>query len=73
MAILVCGFGLRAYGLVWGLGLSVCVCVAFWYRGKGLGYRPHPVTVYIRGPIKGYIEPYYNYYPAVTEGGQYPM
>ena len=34
-----------------------------------LGYSPHPVTVYIRGPIKGYIEPYYTYYPTVTEGG----
>ena len=36
------------------------------------GYCPHPVTVHIRGPIKGYIYPYYNYYPTVTEGGQYP-
>ena len=33
---------------------------------------PPPVTVYIRGPIKGYIYPYYNYYPTVTEGVQYP-
>ena len=31
---------------------------------------PPPVTV--RGPIKGYIQPYYTYYPTVTEGGQYP-
>ena len=30
------------------------------------------LTVYIRGPIKGYIQPYDNYYPTVTEGGQYP-
>ena len=37
-----------------------------------VGYCPHPVTVYIRGPIKGYIQSYYNYYPTVTEGGQYP-
>ena len=37
-----------------------------------LGYCPHPVTVYITGPIKGYIEPYYKYYAAVAEGGQYP-
>ena len=22
-----------------------------------IGYCPHPVTVYIRGPIKGYISP----------------
>ena len=35
------------------------------------GYCPDPVTVYIRGPIKGYISPYYTYYPTVTEGGQY--
>ena len=33
---------------------------------------PPPVTVYIRGPIKGYIYPSYNYYPTVTERGQYP-
>ena len=33
-----------------------------------LGYCPPP-----RGPIKGYIHPYYNYYPTVTEGGgEYP-
>ena len=38
---------------------------------KGLGWVL-PVTVYIRGPIKGYISPYYIYYPTVTEGGQYP-
>ena len=31
-----------------------------------------PVKVYIRGPIKGYIKPYYIYCPTVTEGGQYP-
>ena len=37
-----------------------------------VGYCPHPVTVYIRGPIKGYIEPYYIHYPTITEGGQYP-
>ena len=24
-------------------------------KGPYLGYCPHPVTVYIRGPIKGYI------------------
>ena len=24
-------------------------------KGGNLGYCPHPVTVYIRGPIKGYI------------------
>ena len=35
------------------------------------GYCPHPVTVYIRGPSKDYIYIYYNYYPTVTEGGQY--
>ena len=32
-----------------------------------LGYCPHPVTLYIRGP-----EPYYAYSPTVTDGGQYP-
>ena len=37
-----------------------------------VGYCPYPVTVYVRGPIKGYISPYYSYYPAVTEWGQYP-
>ena len=49
---------------VWGLGLGVregfqadtsrknCSGAS----GPGyLGYCPHPVTVYIRGPIKGYI------------------
>ena len=40
------------------------------------GYCPHPVTVYSRSPIKGYIYiyiyPYYNHYPTVTEWGQYP-
>ena len=35
-------------------------------------YCPPPVTVYIRGPLKGYISPYYKYFPTVTEGGQYP-
>ena len=25
--------------------------------GEWLGYCPPPVTVYIRGPIKGYIKP----------------
>ena len=38
-----------------------------------LGYCLHPVTVYIRGRIKDYIEPYWNDYPTVAEGGQYPM
>ena len=36
---------------------------------------PPPVTVYVRGPIvKAYImiTLLYNYYPTVTEGGQYP-
>ena len=37
-----------------------------------LGYCPLPETVYIRGPIKGYIEPYYNYCPTVSEGGAVP-
>ena len=54
---------------MWGLrGLRVKGLV---FRGLGIwfGYCPHPVTVYIRGPIKGYIYPYYNYCPTVTEGG----
>ena len=28
--------------------------------------------MYIRGPIKGYIKPYYIHYPTVTGWGQYP-
>ena len=36
--------------------------------GFSLGTAP-PVTVYIRGPIKGHILPYYDYYPTVSEGG----
>ena len=35
-------------------------------------YCPHPVTVYIRGPIKRCIYPYYIHYPTVTGWGQYP-
>ena len=27
------------------------------------------IRFYIRGPIKGYIQPYYIYYPTVTRGG----
>ena len=37
-----------------------------------MGTAPRPVTVYIRGPIKGKIEPDYTYYPTLTEWGQYP-
>ena len=37
--------------------------------GVWTGYCPHPVTVDIRGPIKGYIYPCYTYYPTVSEGG----
>ena len=40
-------------------------------KADSLG-TPPAVTVHIRGPIKGYIKPYYNYYPTVTEGVQYP-
>ena len=36
------------------------------------GYCPHSVTVYIRAPSMGYIQPYYHYYPTVTGWGQYP-
>ena len=39
--------------------------------GFPLGTAP-PVTVYIRGPIKGYISPYYTYYATVTERGAVP-
>ena len=35
-------------GLVRRLGLSYSKMIS-------VGYCPHPVTVYIRGPIKGYI------------------
>ena len=34
-----------------------------------LGSCPHPLTVYNRGRIKGYIQVYYEYYPTVNEGG----
>ena len=30
------------------------------------------MAVYIRGFFKGYIYPYYNYYPTVSEGGAVP-
>ena len=30
-------------------------------KALNLGYCPHPVTVHIKGPIKGYIEPYHNF------------
>ena len=33
----------------------------------GLGWVLPPSIV--RGPSKGYIQPYYNYYPTVSEGG----
>ena len=52
----------------WGLGLGFRVS-GFGFFGLRVGYCPHPVTVDIRGPIKGYI---YNTCPTVTEGGQYP-
>ena len=52
--------------------LSVGTGFRFWGLHPKLGYCPHPVAVYILGPIKGYIEPYYNYYPTVTEGGAVP-
>ena len=41
-------------------------------RSFRVGYCTLPVTLFFRDPIKGYIKPYYNYYPTVTEGGQYP-
>ena len=49
---------------------SVC-SLGVRFRVK-VGYCPHPVTVYIKGTIKGYIEPYHEYYPTVTKWGQYP-
>ena len=62
----VCG----GLGLAWGrwycrLGGSLQFRVVY------VGYCRHPATVYIRGPIMGYIEPYCKYYPTVTEGWQY--
>ena len=33
------------------------------------GCCPHPVTVYIRGPIKGYTYPYYNIIQLLLRGG----
>ena len=33
------------------------------------GHCPHPVTVYIRGHVKGYIQVYYDHVPTVTEWG----
>ena len=45
-------------------------------RVEGFGFKfwycPHPVTVYTRGHIKGYIKLYYTCYPTITEWGQYP-
>ena len=35
-------------------------------------YCPHTVTVYNRATIKVLIYLYYEYYPTVTEWGQYP-
>ena len=40
-----------------------------WYP---LGTAPHTVTVYNRATIKVLIYLYYEYYPTVTEWGQYP-
>ena len=34
-----------------------------------LGTAPHPVTVYIRGPIEGYIQPYYKFIQLLLGGG----
>ena len=45
-----------------------------WYWGySSLGYCPHPVTLNIRGHIKGSIHLDYEYYTAVTEWGQHPI
>ena len=63
--------GFRVWGLgfrVWGLGFRV-LGFGFWVLGFKVLVLPPPVTVYIRGPIKGYIQPFYIHYPAVTEGG----
>ena len=39
----------------------------------GLGWvLPLPVTVYIRGPIEGFMYIYYSDCPTATEGGEYP-
>ena len=79
---------LRAYGLglkrrCLGLGCGgLMASVRYQPHSKTLNPKPKPylkpwvlpppVTVYVRGPIKGYMYPYYNHYPTVTGGGQYP-
>ena len=39
---------------------------------SSLGTAPHTATVYNRATIKLLIYLYYEYYPTVTEWGQYP-
>ena len=71
--------GFRALGLRLGSPLATtplcCCCTLPYVNGltriytwrpmaiSNLGTAPPPVTVYTRGPIKGYIEPYHIYYP----------
>ena len=66
------GLGFRVW-VVWGLGFRVQGFRGLGFRVLGWVLPTHtPVTVYIRGLIKGYISPHENYYPTVTEGGQHP-
>ena len=48
--VIVTLFGLKAAGVYWRSS-----CYIAYRQALNLGYCPHPVTVYIRGPIKGYI------------------
>ena len=47
------------------------LCSSLGATWKYIGYCPPAVTDHIRRPMTGYIQPYYDYYPTVTEGGQY--
>ena len=37
-----------------------------------VGYCPHTATVYSRVTVKGLLCPFSEYFPTVTEWGQYP-
>ena len=63
--------------LAWGLPatshLGVSSISKFHGRmGVLVGYCPHPVTVYIRGPIKDYIYHIIFIIQVLLRGGQYP-
>ena len=62
--------GFKGFGGVWEFEVEVLWVVGLRsFKYFQVGYCPHPVTVYIRGPIKGDIYPYCDYYPTATEGG----